>query len=275
MTLDPKRNPISPWISGVIIIAAIVILSLAAAVICFNVLQSSAEATLQNWKVGGGIAAFLVTASFLSSTFLSLYRLLTTDQIEDYRERIQELEKKLIKGAPCPPKYTIDVDEKHKLVFARPDEWEPKGGILYAYVEKKKENDTFFANFVVTYANEKEFKDLPGGFDSSVASIDRLYQAKLEGIRQGLIASELTRETAIVEEFTLVDGERSIRYTNSYTIEVPTPDEAITIKVRQSGVLTYVPRLRGLFEFAFTDNEEDFLVSSEVFNNVIASIRFL
>lgn len=273
--MPPKRNPMPPWLSGVIIVAAIVILSLGAAVICFRILESSAEATLQNWKVGGGIAAFLVTASFLASTFLSLYRLLTTEQLEDYRKYIQELEAKLIKGAPCPPNYTIDVDEKHKLVFARPQEWEPKGGVLYTYVEKKKPNDDFVANFNVTFIGEKDFNEFYPGFDGSTDSIAKMYAAKLKTIEQALVSTGLTAATDIVEEFTYVDGERSLKYTNTFAVGVPTASGVNHVNVRQSGIFTYVSRLRGLFEFSFTDNEEDFLQSSEVFNNVIASIRFL
>ena len=43
----------------------------------------------------------------------------------------------------------------------------------------------------------------------------------------------------------------------------------------QTGVTTYVPRLNALFSFTFSALEETYTKSSEVFNNVITSIRFL
>jgi hypothetical protein len=266
--METKSRLIFAWISGTII----VILSLAVAFICFNILQSSAEATLQNWKLGGGIAAFLVTASFLSTTFITFYRLLTSEQIDEYRKRIQELETKLIKGAPCPLGYTIDIDEKHKLVFARPNEWEPKGGVLYAYLERRKQDDLFTANFNVIYADQKDVTAMYNWFDGTIESVQKLYESEMERIEQEIPQGVMSKE------FVTIDSIKSIKYVNTYDLPLQKQSESEEQKyltIRQSGAMIYVARARGLYLFTFSDDRKDFLRSSEVFNNVILSIRFL
>jgi hypothetical protein len=265
--METRSRMILVWISGVIIVG----LSLLVAYVCFSILGSSAEGTLRNYKVGGGLAGFLITASFLSSTLMSIYRVLTADQISEYRKQIQELQTKLIKGAPCPPDYSIDVDEKHRLVFARPKNWEPRGGILYAYVETPRPDDDFPANFVVTFFGEKEIaaaygKDLAdasGKLDESLTGIDKLYETRMR-------ASEQLTNVELSREYITVDGIRSAKWGVTWT-----PPGGTNGVVRQIGVVTYVPSMKCLFEFAFSDDKAGFFVSSAVFNNVISSIRFL
>src|SRR5271169_1662071 len=109
-------------------LATIVGLSLLVAFVTFGLLKSSAQADIRGYKLGGAIAAFAFTAGLLTSAFFNVYRLLTADQLKEYAKRIEELQAKLIRGAPCPAGYTIDLDEKHKFVFARPGNWQPKEG---------------------------------------------------------------------------------------------------------------------------------------------------
>lgn len=265
--MDSRSRLIFAWIS----VTLVGLLSLGVAYVCFNILQSSAEASLRNYKLSGAIAAFLVTASFLSTTIITFYRILTSQQIDDYRKQIQELQAKIIKGAPCPPGYTIDIDEKHDLVFARPKEWEPREGILYAYVEQSKPNDAMVANFVVTLSSVKDIKSVYDWFDSSDASIDGLYELQMAAVEKE------TKGGVMSKEFILVDGVRSAKYVNTYTGEFSQGEGkgSVLLPMRQSGILCYIPRLESLYTFTFTDDQTDYLKSSAVFNNVIASIRFL
>ncbi|MCX9026229.1 MAG: hypothetical protein OIN85_09070 [Candidatus Methanoperedens sp.] len=261
-------------ISGCIIFG----MSIFVAYIFFSILESSAEANLQHWKLGGAFAGFVFTASLLTSITFQVYKHLTTDSIAKFHEQIQELQSKLIRGAPCPQGYEIDVDEKHKLVFSRPEKWLPKGGLLYQYIGQDK-----IANFNVVYQSEKDLSDLYDRlnlpkFDSANVDIDAIYDtgSNTEAIKAGIVAASrgVVENESLTKEFILVDDLKSLKLIFSY--EYSNQDKGIDKRrIRQSGVFTYVPKLKALYLFTFTDNEENYLKSSEVFNNVIRSIRFL
>jgi hypothetical protein len=276
-------------------LAIIVGLSLVVAWVTFGLLDSSATAEIRGYKLGGSIAAFAFTAGVLTTAFFSMYKLFTADevkelsqrkdaefkhyaqhtseQLKEYAKRVEELQAKLIRGAPCPPGYTIDVDEKHKLVFSRPSAWKPLDGVLYQYIGQPKKDETFRANFNVVY---KDLSELPvEEFDPSQPEVlDHFYEQVLETVAQGLSGG-------ITKEYVTVDGLKSVKYIN--TQAVPTSDPVQTQEhvqtpeatLRRCGVITYVPRAKAAYIFTFTDDEKHFLASSEVFNNVTESIRFL
>jgi hypothetical protein len=75
---------------------------------------------------------------------------------------------------------------------------------------------------------------------------------------------------AMTREYVSIDGFKSVKYINTY----PLPQDK-SVNVRQSGIMTFVPRMRALYAFTCTDDEKDYLASSEMFNTVISSIRFL
>jgi len=243
-------------------LAIIVVLSLLVAWVTFGLLQSSAQADVRGYKLSGAIAAFAFTAGLLISSFFNVYRLLTADQLKEYAKRIEELQAKLIRGAPCPPGYAIDLDEKHKLVFARPGSWQPQEGILYQYVEQAKPNDPIKANFNVVYRDVTV--ELGDKFDPAQAfDVDELYESALD-----TVAAKIPG--AMTKEYITVDGFKSVKYINTY----PLPQDK-SVNLRQSGVMTFIPRMKALYVFTCTDDEKDYLASSAVFNTVIASIRFL
>lgn len=264
--MESRSRMILAWVSGIIIVG----LSLAVAYVCFVILGSSAEGTLRNWKLGGGLAGFIITASFLSSTLMSIYRVLTADQITEYQKQIQELQAKLIKGAPCPPGYTVEIDERHKLVFARPRDWAPKGGMLYQYVEKIGTSDTFAANFNVQVIKEDDLGKIHGlpAIDGSATSIDAFYSAEIDQL-------EKTIEASVIREHITVDGLRSAKYLSSWDLS---DQEGVDPKIpilQQVGVITYVPEQKAFFVFSFGDETSQFFETSTIFSNVITSIRFL
>jgi hypothetical protein len=248
-------------------LATIVGLSLLVAIVTFGLLKSSAEADIRGYKLGGAIAAFAFTAGLLTSAFFNVYRLLTADEVKEYAKRIEELQSKLIRGAPCPRGYTIDVDERHRLVFARPVDWKPKEGVLYQYLSEPKASDPVRANFNVVYVSEDALADSLGGeLDPTPAVIEDIYKRELAGIASAVPGQ-------ITQEYVTVDGCKSVKYINTYApSDLP---EGKKVKVRQSGVLTFVPKMNALFVFTFTDSDEDYLASSEVFGSVLESVRFL
>jgi hypothetical protein len=259
-------------ISGIVIFAVSTIV----AAIFFGILESSAEATLQNWKLGGAIAGFAFSAILLTSITFQFYKQVTANDVNKYRDQVIELQSKLIRGAPCPDNYVVEVDERHKLVLSRPEAWLPKEGILYQYVEKKP-GDAMPANFNVVYQNKNDLADMYkqlnlGPFNADKINSENLYEAIINAsvvFTQAMFADY--SKGNITKEFIFVDELKSMKVTHSYSGTIGTAK----VNMCQCSVFTYVPRIKAMFQFTFTDNSEDYLKSSEVFNNVISSIRFL
>ncbi|MBU1043170.1 MAG: hypothetical protein KJ915_02075 [Candidatus Omnitrophica bacterium] len=269
--MDSKNRMTFAIISGF----CILIVSIIIAYICFSILDSSAEATLKNWKLGGAFAAFVFTASMLTSIIFQIYKQMTSDKIEEYRQQIQELQNKLIKGAICPPDYVIDLDERHKIVFSRPSDWDPKGGVLYQYIKKDPLN-IFHTNFNVVYFAKNDLTDLYsnlnlGAFDASQINIEKLYGAYSEAEAANLKVGCNAENVTLTKEYIFVDNGKSMKFIMTSTCK---PNDK-KIKLCQTGVITYVPRLKALFSFMFSSSANTYTESSEIFNNVITSIRFL
>ncbi len=262
----------------------IIIISLFIAYICFNILESSAQANLKEWRLGGAFAALIFTASVLTTMVLQFNRTMTQDQVEklqnqlaDEKENssrlITELQNKLIRGATTPDGFTIDVDERHKLVFARPINWTSKNGILYNYIEKNMHSN-FKANFNIIYQSADEIKEIFekaewGDIDASNPNIEDLY-LKVANATIDFLKSILQPSSALTisDEYVVIDNLKSLKRNCIY-------EDADGKKFHFIGAYIYVPRLKALYEFTFTDCEENFLKSSEIFNNILSSIRFL
>ena len=258
----------------------IVCVSVGVAYVLFGILESSASADLRQWKLGGAFAGFAFTASLLASTVLQVYREMRRDKEEDYVKQIQELQSKLIRGAPQPPGFTIDVDERHKLVFARPVGWRHRSGVLYQYIAVPTHGDHFAANFNVVFETPHDLEAAYGLSASlleqrrpfSPDELESLYRLVVTGMLEHMPRAMpgYARE-GFSEEYVLVDGLKSLRYTHAYSM---THDSGVT-RLTQVGVAIFQSALPGMFTFTFTDDSDDFLVSSEQFNHVISSIRFL
>lgn len=272
--MEPKARLRFSLISGIVIVAV----SVAIAYVCFKILDSSATATLKQWKLGGAFAGFVFTASLLTSIVFQFYKQMTSETVDSYRSLIEELQAKLIKGAPCPDDFSIDIDERHKLVFARPDSWRPRGGVLYQYVEPRKSSDFFAANFNVTFSTQNELKKAMGDqFDPEGTNQEALY----EKAAQSTVAGTSTmfdgyEQVSLTREYVQVDGLKSLKMIHTYRIQRPqAADSDPKVEIRQTSVITYVPRVKALYNFTFSDDSTDYLVSSEVFSKVTSSIRFL
>lgn len=156
----------------------IFLMGLVAAYVCFGILNSQASGQYQGYSLGGAIVGAVVSWSVMLSVYQQLRG--TSDEVQELRNRAEELQHKLIRGAPRPKGYDTEVDEKQRIVLARPSDWEPKGGMIFALEEpdeKMKPTDNIAAAFqcyVVPieknsgmkaetfYANKvKEFQDAP------------------------------------------------------------------------------------------------------------------
>jgi hypothetical protein len=271
--MDNRNRMIFAIISGLIIF----IISIIIAFISFSILESSAEATLKSWKLGGAFAAFVFTASLLTSIIFQFYKQLTSDKIKACQQQIQDLQNKLIRGATCPKDYVIDLDDKHKIVFSRPNDWSPKGGILYQYIKINPSN-IFPTNFNVIYHHKKEFTQLFehldfGNFDGTQNDIEKLYNTYFTSEVASLKAILQAEDLELTKEYIFIDNIKSMKLTVTSTFVPSNFDEKK--RMCQTGVVTYVSKLNALFSFTFSDSKESYTKSSEVFNNVITSIRFL
>jgi hypothetical protein len=158
-----------------IAVILITVVSLFTAYLMFGILESSASAEIQHYSVGGAIAGALVTISLLASVYLQFrkrsesdelsklikekaelqQRLNREDELKNLRRQNIELQQKLLRGAPQPQGFTIEVSERERIVLARPQEWEPRGGIIFDFELPDKsmhENDIFPARFTCYYS---------------------------------------------------------------------------------------------------------------------------
>lgn len=262
--MDVKNKMLFALIASV----TISVVSILMAYISFNILESSAEASLQNWKLGGAFAGFAFTASLLTSITLQFYKQMTTDQISKYRDQIQELQSKLIRGAPCPKECMIEVNENYKLIFARPKKWVPEKDIIYQFAEK--EGKACFRVALLCKHDLIEFYEDQklGKFDPDDVDVDRLYD-KYVAKEERTISEDSKKDS--LKGHTLIDGLESLRWDYPRT----TTKEKEKMKFRHSEIFTYVPQSKALFVFRFDVEEEDYRKSSEILTNIIRSIRFL
>jgi hypothetical protein len=257
---------------SVIIVTSIFIVSIVVAYIAFNILESSAEANLQNWRFGGAFAGFVFTASLMASLAFQFYKQMTVDEVAKYRNQAIELQSKLIRGAPCPKDYTIEVDEKNKIVFSRPVGWVPRNHILHQYKEIENRSDpqpALFTSLIFSKLDLVIFfeKYRLGSFDADNIDVDTLYNKFSQGWQKFLVEEDKCKNLHTTEERIRVDGIESQRSLYNYT------DKERTLL--DSVIITYVPRFEAMYVFVFTDDDKDYRKSSQVFENIRESIRFL
>ena len=112
-------------------VATIVLLALLTAVICFGILESTAQGSFRGYSVGGAMAGLVVSATLFTSIYLKI-RKSSEDQLALQRQ-VDELRIKLLRSKVPPPGFTIEVDERRQLVFARPRPWTSNGGLVFNY----------------------------------------------------------------------------------------------------------------------------------------------
>ena len=121
---------------------------LVAAYVCFGILKSESSGRFQQYSLGGAIAGAIISWGVLTSVYLQLRG--SSNELEKLQNRTQELQNKLIRGAPRPLGFDTEVDERQRIVLARPTAWQPKGGTIFELEAPEatgKSEDTFPATF--------------------------------------------------------------------------------------------------------------------------------
>jgi len=119
-------------------IVVIVGVGLVAAYVLFAVLDSEASGEFQAYSLSGAVAGFVVVELLLFSTYQQLRK---SDE-EDLQDQINQLQQKLIRGAPRPPNFESEVAERERVVLARPREWKPGAGIIFDFQPSREESQS-------------------------------------------------------------------------------------------------------------------------------------
>ena len=121
---------------------------LVTAYVCFGLLSSQASGKFQQYSVGGAIAGAIVSWAVFTSVYLQIRG--SSRELQELRDRTNELQNKLIRSAPRPQGFDTEVDERQRIVLARPKERQPKGGTIFELElsdEGMKSGDAFAATF--------------------------------------------------------------------------------------------------------------------------------
>lgn len=177
----------SEKIFDLVVLLFIAAVGLAAAYICFGVLSSQGSGKFEQYSLGGAITGALVSWSFLTTIYLQVRR--SGNELDNLRKENRELQGKLIRGAPCPKGFDIEVDERQRIVLARPKDWEPKGGIIFQLElpeEKMKPEDDFAAMFQCSFLPIEKDKE-------SNQTAQKYYERQLEhleaSVKSGYVQS--------------------------------------------------------------------------------------
>ena len=150
-TTSPKAAPRLREYSDGVALTLIALLGLAAAAVCFGLLQSQAKAGT-GYSISGAIVGSLLSWSALGSLYLNLRR--DTREFSDLKRENRELAQKLLRSAPRPTGFELEVDEHQRVVLARPREWERGGGTIFDYqlaAPHMQQGDVFPARFALYF----------------------------------------------------------------------------------------------------------------------------
>lgn len=304
-----------------IVVAFIMFAGLFTAYVCFGILKSQADANIQGYSVSGAIAGALISWSLLTTLYMQIRK--SSEEFQKLRERNEELQQKLIRGAPRPKGFEIEVSERQRIVLARPKGWEPFGGTIFNF-ELLDQKDIFPARFSCSFMPIKEgavsqeefykkiresFTDSPyiesyssefvylGGESHSIKSqkiISREYIC-IE-LKKYPVTGKVTRTWWPVtkEKYDSSQNEEAMTLNQSQAIPYDEQNENFAQgrkqqlkgpgpidlrvkyqKIQRMKIYCYNETLNTNFFFEFIDDIVDFPKSSAVFNQILASTRFL
>src|SRR5271163_1818516 len=179
--------------SDIVVLVLIFFAGLLSAWVCFGVLSSTASGEFQSYSVGGAIAGAVVSWAILTSVFLQLRG--SSNELRDLRRHAEELQRKVIRGAPRPPGFETELDERQRIVLARPKEWQPKYGTIFQFEEKvdleakKDEADVFPATFQCTFypieeGSEGSEEGANSAEESEKTRRERFYEGELGRLKE-------------------------------------------------------------------------------------------
>ncbi len=111
-----------------------------------------------------------------------------TSELDALRKQVVELQSKLIRGAPHPDGFSIEVAERQGLVLARPEHWEPKGGTIFDlelgdFDPKNPQKKTMKQDDQFTAAFRCYFIPIPKDENEKPIGRERYYENELKDVR--------------------------------------------------------------------------------------------
>jgi hypothetical protein len=307
-----------------LVLVFIVAAGLGTAYLTFGVLESTAQADIQKYSVGGAIAGALLSMSLLASVYQQFRK--SSMETDALSRRVIELQEKLLRGTPCPNGFDTEVSERQHIVLARPKDWAPQGGVIFqseAPTPVSGSFDVFPARFSCWFnpitkdtddrsvyydkfresVNASYFVQPPfttelmmvGGETAGVLSL-RVMAHEYVRVRvdRDALTGRVTRSwyPLTKDDFEsppeapllppdaepsnpeAVKGSAAPANPDASGAAAPTPEIYNKMVVRIT-VVCYHSQLESIFFFEFTDDVEDFTLSSGMFNQILASVRFL
>ena len=295
-----------------VVVVTITIMSLCVAVVTFGVLDSSGSSDDGVTTIGGAIVGFSVAFVGLGALFRSLQQADHGNEVRRLEQEVQVLSGKLIRGAPRPLGYSVELLERHRLVLARPTSYVSKGGVILDIQEPDVRDraapvqvlDAVPARLFVNYI------PAPPG-----VCTDRYYREYVEhtkdnhvydvmGVERTIIGSDqetcdalrvtTRRRARVTMRVDAISGrlQRTIEPiarsewdavgTDSPIVEVATEELEhddfkcqVVVAYRQSIAICLRPELEQVFFVGFEDDELHFVDHVEAFHQCLRSMRFL
>lgn len=133
-----------------VVVVIFAVVGLLVAWVTFGVLNSQAQGQFQGYQVGGAAAGFAVTFILLTSFYLKVRK--AGNEPRELRERIEELQQKLLRESPRPLGFTVEISEQQKIVLARPERWHQRGGMMFDYeLVEMGPQDNYPARFTCSF----------------------------------------------------------------------------------------------------------------------------
>ena len=302
-----------------VVVVIFSIVGLLVAWVTFGILNSQAQGQFQGYQVGGAAAGFCVTFLLLTSFYLKVRK--ASNEPRELRERIEELQHKLLRGSPRPPGFEVEISEQQKIVLARPGGWQKRGGVMFDFqLVHTEKGDNYPARFIGSYVPITDaYREL---------GMNEFYRIFVENIRRNKLNSYLRCEYVFIggespgvksikviasqymrlefyqnpfggkpklEAFQIPEDEyKSNKQSSSNSSVAQTPAdndngstgrqvpldghvplEIAFAEISHLFVACYHEDLQTVFFFEFMDDERNYFESSQIFNRVLNSTRFL
>jgi len=305
-----------------VVVVIFALVGLVVAYVTFGLLNSQAQGQFHSYQVGGAAAGFAVTFLLLTTFYRQVQR--ASNEPRELRERIEELQQKLLRGSPRPLGFIVEISEQQKIVLARPEKWHKRGGMMFDFeVSEMTFEDHYPARFTCSFVpitdvyeklgmdkfykifeenikkktgNERNYYPrcefiFIGGENQSTKCIKviagqymRLEFRKNEyGGKDRLEAFQVTEDeylknaalpSASANAESLVE-QAAATTTENFGVNGRPPVRVKFVKISHMFVACYRPDLKNVYFFEFMDDDDDFVKSSEIFNQVLNSTRFL
>lgn len=249
------------WKISICITAALFILSLIAAYILFNFLDSSATFENKTVNLGGAAAGFVIIFWLLRNTFFKIDTNNLAGQSKD--EQIHQLELKIkdlvaakLDNFIVPENYTAEISNEFKFGFCYPKDWNfnkfPQQTFYGAAIDSAPDTEQAFhrnINIVISDISHVE-EDLTSLYDNGYNSL----------------LAFLPNPTPISIEDCLLNGLPAKKYRVNYV-----NNEGLALTLYQ--ILIADKNKTNLYAISFTVSQANFENSKSLFDNMLSTLR--